>query len=348
MATVVKRPSGKWQATVRRDGRSRSQTFTLRKDAVKWARAAELQAERGDVVDERQLRIYTFGSVLCRYKDEVAKGKLAGGNEALMIASILRDRKLAETRLNRLTASKVAFWRDQCLQNMQPATVCRYLGIMQHALDIAVTDWQMPLAHNVIKDVRRPRVNNRRERRLRGNEQAVLIEACEQYSNPQMAPLVRLALATAMRRGELLAMHWRDVDLLRCVVHLPTSKNGHARTVPLSVEAIDVLKQLQSEVDTGIEAARDEGKLGGCAAAANIFSMKPNAVLLAWRRICKRAGIDDLNFHDLRHECISRLFERGLSLPQVAMVSGHRDVRMLMRYTHLQVDDIVAKLHEVL
>lgn len=336
MATIVKRPSGKWQSTVRRDGRSRSQTFTLRKDAVKWARDTEQQAERGDVVDARQLRLHTFSSVLCRYKNEVTPGKKAGHNETLMIASILRDKKLTETRLDQLTASKVAQWRDQCLQNMQPATVCRYLGLMQHALDIAATDWQVPLAHNVVKDVRRPRINNRRERRLRDNEQAVLFQACDGYRNAEMGPLVRLALATAMRRGELLAMRWCDVDWKRSVVHLPTSKNGHARTVPLSAKGVDVLADMQRAASVSVVSVEAE---------ANIFSMKPNAVLLAWRRICKRAGIDDLNFHDMRHECISRLFERGLSMPQVAMVSGHRDVRMLMRYTHLQVDDIVAMLH---
>ena len=64
----------------------------------------------------------------------------------------------------------------------------------------------------------------------------------------------------------------------------------------------------------------------------------------AWDRLCKRAAIDDLHFHDLRHEAISRFFEMGLSVPEVALISGHRDYRMLFRYTHLRAEDVAKKL----
>jgi len=69
--------------------------------------------------------------------------------------------------------------------------------------------------------------------------------------------------------------------------------------------------------------------------------MTPNALRLAWGRTTKRAGIEDLHFHDLRHEAISRFFEAGLSIPEVALISGHQDYRMLARYTHLRAEDLV-------
>ncbi|MDA0341679.1 MAG: tyrosine-type recombinase/integrase [Proteobacteria bacterium] len=72
--------------------------------------------------------------------------------------------------------------------------------------------------------------------------------------------------------------------------------------------------------------------------------MSPNAVRLSWGRLTHRAGIEDLHFHDLRHEAISRFFEMGLSVPEVALISGHRDPRMLFRYTHLRAEDVARKL----
>ena len=143
-----------------------------------------------------------------------------------------------------------------------------------------------------------------------------------------MKPLLQMALATGMRRGELLGMEWQHVDLVRCTVFLPRTKNGQARTVPLSPDAVRTLSELPCD-------------------APRCFSMSGNAVRLAFDRLRRRAGITDLTFHDIRHEAISRFVESGLSLAQVQMMSGHRDLRMLLRYTHLAVEDIVAKLHQM-
>ena len=78
-----------------------------------------------------------------------------------------------------------------------------------------------------------------------------------------------------------------------------------------------------------------------------LFPVTPNAVRLAWERLTKRTGIADLHFHDLRHEAISRFFELGLSVPEVALISGHKDPRMLFRYTHMNAQLIAAKLNAV-
>jgi integrase len=336
MATIRKR-GGKWQAIVRREGRTRSRSFSMRADAARWARETEQQAERGDLTstDARaELRNTTLADVLTRYRDEITPQKQAGQNEAAMLDSVLqRDTQLAAKTLDKLRAADFAGWRDTRLKSMQPASVCRYLGLMQHALDTAMQDWRIPLRHNPVRDVRRPAIRNRRERRVRDNERAALLDAARRYSNPLMAPLIVLALETGMRRGEMLAARWCDLDERLAILHLPRTKNGHARTVPLSPVALDVFAEVRA-IRGDADAATDV-----------VFPMKPNAVLLAWRRICARAGIGDLRFHDLRHEAISSFFERGLSMPEVAMISGHRDARMLMRYTHLHAVSIVSKLH---
>jgi integrase len=116
------------------------------------------------------------------------------------------------------------------------------------------------------------------------------------------------------------------VDLHSRLLHIPQTKNGSARTIPLTERAVELLKHRQT---TGGDAP---------------FSLTPNAVRLAWDRLTERAGIEDLHFHDLRHEAISRFFERGLSVPEVALISGHKDYRMLSRYTHLRAADLIIKL----
>jgi integrase len=127
-----------------------------------------------------------------------------------------------------------------------------------------------------------------------------------------------------MRRGEILAVKRQHIDFPKRLLLIPLTKNGHARTIPLSREAITILETTDG---------------GGC-----IFPIKRDALRLAWARIMNRAKIDDLRFHDLRHEAISRFFEMGLSMPEVASISGHRDARMLLRYAYAEKQNIIRKL----
>jgi integrase len=332
MATVNKRPSGKWQAMVRKDGRSQSRSFSKRSDAVKWARESELRAEHVGLQDSAANAVgkMTLGQLLERYRDTITSAKRCADNETYAINGFLRScPRLARTLADKLTTADFIAYRDQRLRKMKPATVVRELGWMRHAIDIACTDWGQRLPEgNPVRQVRRPRIDNRRERRLQAGEWQALLDAVNEARLPLIRPLLRLALATGMRRGELLSMQWRHVDLDRCTVFLPQTKNGHARTVPLSPTAVQVLTDLQ-HIDE------------------RCIPLSGNSVRLTFERLRRRAGVVDLTFHDIRHEAVSRFVESGLSLPQVQMISGHRDLRMLMRYTHLQTEDIVAKLHAV-
>jgi integrase len=137
---------------------------------------------------------------------------------------------------------------------------------------------------------------------------------------------VLFGLATGMRRGEILAVRQQQIDFAGRALLIPETKNGHARTIPLSNEAIALLHGL-----------RREGQ-------DRVFPITANAFRLAWERVKNRAGIGDLRFHDLRHEAISRFFERGLTAPEVALISGHRDMRMLFRYAHATRERILEKL----
>lgn len=111
--------------------------------------------------------------------------------------------------------------------------------------------------------------------------------------------------------------------------HLPLTKNGEARDVPLSTRATETLRALAKRMD------RDEER---------VLPVSSDAVRLAWEHLRTRAGVGDLHIHDLRHEAVSRLFEKGLDIMEVSTISGHKTLTMLKRYTHLRADDLVARL----
>ena len=181
----------------------------------------------------------------------------------------------------------------------------------------------MRLPHGVPK-VRHPRLPKGRERRLEGDEELRLLDALSQ--TPVVCAVVQFALETAMRRGELAAMKWRHVDFRRRLLTIPETKTETPRTIPLSSRAIRTLKTLPRLL------------------SGDVFGVQPSSITQAFSRACKRTGIEDLCFHDLRHEAVSRLFELGLNVMEVATISGHRDLRMLNRYTHLRPKSLLKKL----
>lgn len=182
-----------------------------------------------------------------------------------------------------------------------------------------------PIRENPLAALRIGAQDNRRDRRLLGVELHLLVAATRKTRNPLMLPIILFALETGMRRGEILAMNWSDVDLKRHSVTIPEAKNGYARTIPLTEKACSLLDGFS--VRTG-----------------SIFPITPTALKLSWTRLTKRAGLDNLHFHDLRHEAISRFFEVGLTIPEVASISGHRDMRMLFRYAHADPSRVLSRL----
>ena len=123
-----------------------------------------------------------------------------------------------------------------------------------------------------------------------------------------------------------MGLEWAEIDLIHRTAHLPMTKTGTGRTVPLSTTAVETLESLPRGI-TG-----------------KVFPLSRTALRGLWNRACIRANIEDLNFHDLRHEATSRFFEKGLNVIEVASITGHKDPRMLMRYTHLRAEDLAEKL----
>lgn len=325
MATIRRRDK-KFQVQIRRNGHSPiTQTFSHHCDAKVWARETERTLDRGYRV-QGGLTKATLGDVLERYCEEITvhkKGKLV---EQRRINRLLRD-PISQMGVNNLSSHMIASFRDRRKQDGLRA--CAYdLVIIRHALEIARKEWGVVLAENPVDQVRKPPASKPRHRRLEPGEYEALKAANQQCRVSYLWPLINLAIETGMRRGELLGLTWSNVDMDQRTVFLADTKNGSPRTVPLSHDALSVLNHLPKTSDS-------------------VFRTTEVAVRQAWDRLVRRAGIVNLHFHDLRHEAISRFFEMGLSVPEVALISGHKDYRMLARYTHLRAEDVGKKLERL-
>lgn len=329
MATIRKL-RGRWQAQVRRRGmKPRCKSFDSKLEAEKWARDLEAQVDRfGAAPDTKILESTTLGQLLERYQREISPTK-RGSVQEIQRLDVLRRHDLAYRTMIGLSQQDIASFRDERLQSVAPSTTVRELAILSHVLEVAIRDWGLPLARNVVKLVRRPVIRNERSRRLAGDEEQRLLDGCDAGKVVFFKTIVILAIETGMRRGEILGLNWSDISHNRRVITLTMTKNGSGREVPLSQRAFDAL------MDWKVLAATD---------APKVFPMTPGALEQTWRRLLVRSSITALRFHDLRHEGVSRLFERGLNMIEVSSISGHKELRMLKRYTHLSADDLVARL----
>lgn len=336
MATFQQRESGYWQAIIRRKGQpQQSQTFITKSDAEKWARQIENEIDRGVFVSRAEAEATTLYDALDRYEREVSKLKKGYEQERYKIA-VLKQHKLASRSLASLKSSDFALYRDELLaEGLAAATVRLRLALLSHLFTTASKEWNIPVV-NPIANVRAPRADNSRERRLEAGEEEKLLAALAdsgagERANIWTLPVVIFAIETAARQSEILSLVWKDVDLDKRVARIRgvngrTLKNDDTyRDVPLSSKAVATLRALPRAI------------------SGKVFPTTASAIKQSWTRACKRADIEDLHFHDLRHEATSRLAEI-FALHELMKITGHKDTRMLARYYHPRAEDLARKL----
>lgn len=318
MASIRKLPSGKWNVRITRKGYPlQTKSFTTRSDADKWARTIESEMDRGCFVCRSEAEATTLAQALERYKREVTPKKKGASREADRIGVWLRS-DLAKRSLASLRSSDFAAYRDKRLgAGLASNTVRLELAIVSHLFTIAAQEWGIAVT-NPIQSIRKPKGSNARTRRLEGDEEQRLLAACA--GHPYLSRLIVLALETACRQSEIVFLTWSEIDLTWSVIKKDTAKNGEGRMIPLTKKARSVLPP------KGI---------------GRLFPVFPRK---AWETALKNAGMVNFHFHDLRHEAVSRLFERGMHPLEVAAVSGHKTLGMLQRYTHLKPADLLKKM----
>ena len=324
MASIRKRGSS-WHVQIRQSGQpSLTRSFKKKPDAAAWARQTEAEIDRRGLHPSRSDLVQkAVGDLLKRYRNEIVVHKRGAKTERSLIEFLLKQ-KLAAYSLSHATPDVFRRYRDERLKEVSGGTVRRHLAVLQHAFNVAIKEWGYPLFANPVANITKPPAGKPRQRRLNEGEFDQLIKGCDKSHVWWLSSVIQLAVETGMRRGEIVNIRKQDVDLEAKTLHIPLTKNGHSRTIPLTTKAISTIKCLTDTED-------------------DLFPITTNALKLAWGRLKRRTELDDLRFHDLRHEAITRFFEMGLSMPEVALISGHRDPRMLFRYTHLRAEDIVVR-----
>ena len=317
----------KWQARVYKKGYPTViRSFLLRKDAEKWARQIEAEMDKGSYINSAISEKTTLGELIERYLREVTPLMRGAKADSIRLKAILR-KPITSENMALLTPSKIAKYRDERLLEIAPSTVVRELAYFSSIINHARREWGINTPNPVLS-VRKPAQPLGRNRILTPEEEKRLLNACEPRANRNIftRPFVILALETAMRRGELLSLRWENIDYLKRTAFLALTKNGEARTVPLSTRAIETLQALPRSID-------------GRVLPINFAALETN-----FQRARNKANLADLRIHDLRHTAITRLAERLPNLIELSAVSGHKNLGMLKRYYHPNPEALALKL----
>lgn len=329
MAVIEKRGPYQWRVKIRKKG-CPTQTITKKskKEAEAWARKVESEIERGVFISSSAAEQTTLAEVLDRYEREVFPRLADGGKRERFRLTLLKTH-FGPLSLAALRSNHVAAFRDQRLKQVSAQSVKHELGLLNRALKFAQIDCGIHIPHGLpTSQIRMPKLPAGRVRRLGDGEERRLIETAIACKSKEIENIILFALETAARRSEIAAMRWEHVDLKRRLWIIPFSETKKSpRTVPLSPKAKEILESLPRRID------------------GSVWGMAEDSITQAFGRVCQRAGIDDLRFHDLRHEATSRLFENPeFGMMEVAAITGHKTLIMLKRYTHLRAEDLAAKM----
>jgi integrase len=342
MALIEKRGELQWRARIRKTGHPKiSRTFMTKKDAEHWAKTQELKIERGETVDMEAQRT-TFGEIAGWYLEQVTPSKRSAKSEGYRITLLVK--KFGDFFVSALRPLDIAAFRDARLKEVSGQSVIHELNTMSAILEHSRREWGIHLRENPVKLVRKPAKGKARDRRLSPLEEEYLLKSAAAGEAVGLSEIITMALETSCRLGELLSMNWSEIDIKRKTLHLNDTKNGDSRTVALSSAALITLASMPRSIS---------GKVFGWARADSFDK--------TWRRCVERATVtyvtenatkkapkgflEDLRFHDLRHEAVSRLFEdKGLNPFEVASMSGHKSMQMLKRYTHTDASKLALKL----
>jgi len=327
MASIRNR-NGLWQARITRQGQPHiARSFQTKQDAERWARQTETEMDKGSFINIGLAEKTLFSKVIERYIQEVTLKTRSMKEDTYRLRALARH-PIAKLSMIRLTPIKVANYRDERLEVVSNASVIRELSYFSSIINHARREWGINMI-NPIPLVKKPASTPGRSRILSENELSRLFSALRprvKNANTWVLPLTKFAFETAMRRGEILGLQWDQVNLEEQTAFIPITKNGQARTVPLSLAAIAILKALPRNLD------------------GRVFPINGPALSAAIERARIKANLGDWHFHDARHQAITRLAEKLPNLIELSAVSGHKSLAMLKRYYHADPKLLAQKI----
>lgn len=345
MAYIEKRGDGQYRVQVRRRGfATESQTFCTRNEAETWALTVESEMKRGVYVSRKEAESTTLKDAFEDYAKQVTILKKGKDRELARIKR-WQSRPIAACYLASIRPKDLATFRDERrAEGVAENTIRLDLALVSHLFEVCRKDWGIEV-DNPVRKMRLPGGSKSRERRLKDQEEHYLLEGMKLAAarSPLSPALIELDIETGMRQSELLKMEWSDIDYKTRTARLDETKSGDPRDVPLSPRAIEILKGMPRPIEGG-----------------RIFDIGQDRLIRAFKQACAKGQakwceehpgqplppsfLEDLKFHDLRHEAASR-WASVLEAQELAKMFGWRTLQMALRYYHPTGESLADKLH---
>jgi integrase len=338
MASILRRGNA-WRAMVRRKGEVLRRTFDTREQAEAWAEKEDARIRAGVARPPVEAAfdassapsVPLVSDLFDRYAREVTPNKDGAKYEVYRLRYLVRD--FALMPVAQLDGAAMAEWRDKRLKQVSAGSVNRELNLISAVFSRAIKEWRAPLTVNPVSQIQRPRQPAARRRRVSDAERGAILDyfKWDGLSSPEngyqwTAWAFDLALSTMMRLGEIAGLVWEHVHLEKRFCHLPRTKNGHSRDVPLSTRAIALFAMLPVK-ETGRIIPVTKGTLG------TYFWTATRAL-----------GIKDMHFHDSRREAITRASAKLSNVLELSRASGHRGFKSLSIYYQPDITELAEKL----
>ena len=336
MAYIQKR-NGSWRASVVRKKIRKTATFDTRREAELWALALENEIldSRFDpnILEAISPSILSMIDIFERYAKEVSIKKRGYRIEIYRLKALIKN-PFFDIPINDLTTKKMVEWRSIRLAEVSPSTLNRELNLISSVINYAIKEWNIDIGGNPLQFINRPKSPKPRQRRVSLEEQEKIGQylGWDKVSSPKttkhwVAFSFFLALETAMRKGEILSMHWKDLYLDQSFIHLEITKNGDSRDVPLSSEAKRLLKLLTPH--------RKDDK---------IIPITSDRLTKVFIEACKKCSLKDLHFHDTRREATTNLAKKLNNVLELSAVTGHKTLDMLKVYYNPKASELAKRL----
>ena len=317
--SCVRKRGNKWNVQVRVSGwRSFTKTFNKKYDAIFWSKKLEDKL-RSTILPKNDIKKLKLRDFFSRYALEVSS-KLKGSEIEIYKLKFFSRLWIGKIPIVNLTKKHFVQFKEDRLKVVKSGTVKSDLMLIKRVFKTAILKWEYGLPINPIDQISLPPSHNSRNRRIEKEELDLLLHHAFLQKNKFILSIIIFAIETGMRRSELLRLKWDNIN--NGIASLYDTKNGENRDIPLTKDAQKVLNNIDRK------------------SSIYVFPIAVECLKSAWNRIKLKSNINNLRFHDLRHESISRYFEMGLSIAEVSLISGHKDVRQLFRYTHLKADKL--------
>ena len=297
-------------------------SFNLRSSAVRWAKSIETDMERNIFEDYSNASTTTLKDILIRYRDEVTSKKKGQKSETYKINKLI-NHKISNINLLGLKSSHIASLKED-FKDKAPQTIKHYIQQVSVVWNFAKREWGITLPiSNPCSMVSMPKINNKCDNILTHHEWENLISNCSNY----IKDFVYILYNTGARYSELANLRQENVDLKQGIITFEDTKNGESRKIPVTTKVLEVLKKYRF--------------------GSTVFKLNYQTVYDHFQVAKNKAGIVNFRMHDLRACFCTNALLSGMSIAEVAAISGHKDWGQLKRYTRIRPKDLIEKVNKI-